>query len=246
MRYSEEAIDGLLREEAAVLDRYIEIMRIYLGRTYKTARGKEFAHHGFLRRLRLLARSIEMIFENLPPSLQTAPDDEHLGAAQLALHAFYINSFGAIDNLAWIWVCERGLEIDPRYVGFRPKNADVRKSLPEDFRTYLDGFKRWFEYLERWRHSLAHRVPLYIPQFFVDPVNKDRYEELENLKAEAIRQGDYERFEKLNTEQEQLGWFNPVIMGCFEKFDEDIQFHSQVLNDFLTVEDIARRLDRLL
>ena len=54
-----------------------------------------------------------------------------------------------------------GAPLPPEWVGLRAKNTDVRDSLGQEFRQFLEGMSDWFKYLEDYRHALAHRIPLY-------------------------------------------------------------------------------------
>lgn len=72
-----------------------------------------------MRRLGTLKRCIENVFTPIPPKTEHIPDRDVLRDAQINLQAFVANVYGAIDNLAWLWVYERGL---------RPADAPGRKS----------------------------------------------------------------------------------------------------------------------
>src|SRR5712671_1522714 len=87
----------------------------------------------------------------------------------ICIQAFTFNAFACLDNLAWIWVCEKKLTteqgdpIPAGKVGLGKKCKLVRRSLPADIRKYLKSLDAWFDHLENFRHALAHRIPLYIP-----------------------------------------------------------------------------------
>jgi hypothetical protein len=85
------------------------------------------------------------------------------------IQAFVFNVFGSIDNLAWIWVREKGLAMDDglpipnAWVGLGKKNRFVRHSFSTEFQEFLKGLNDWFDHLDDFRHALAHRIPLYYP-----------------------------------------------------------------------------------
>jgi hypothetical protein len=72
-------------------------------------------------------------------------------------------AYGCVDNLAWIWVHERGIAVNRRHVGLRRHNKEVRNTFSPEFHSYLESLDSWFEYLVDYRDALAHRIPLYIP-----------------------------------------------------------------------------------
>ena len=49
---------------------------------------------------------IERVFEILPPEQDERPSDRILFGATVFIQSFVMNIFGALDNLAWIWVSE--------------------------------------------------------------------------------------------------------------------------------------------
>ncbi|WP_162901315.1 hypothetical protein [Breoghania sp. L-A4] len=123
-----------------------------------------------------MVRAIDVVFEKLPPELDTIPDRDTVVDATLMIQAFVLNAFGCLDNLAWIWVCEkpvlnaRGKELGPLEVGLGPKRRDVRASFSKEFVAYLEKRQDWVDkHLKGFRDSLAHRIPLYIPPYIVSP-----------------------------------------------------------------------------
>ena len=160
------------------------------------------------------------------------------------VQAFVFNVFGCLDNLVWIWVEERnvknpkdGKDLPPGFVGLRPKNEIVMASLDVDVRKYLNSGDRWFEYLENYRHALAHQIPLYIPPYGPRPGHEGRCRELEVALAEL--HGD---LEALRRERDQLILFKPYIMGSFTGGAKPMPFHWQMLCDFKTIEAISAKM----
>jgi hypothetical protein len=199
-----------------------------------------------------MKHAIVKVFDLLPPDEGDIPDAETRTEALVNLHAFVMNVFGAIDNLAWIWVlekkitCRDGSTLPQRYVGLGPKDAALRSSLSPRFRMHLRGLKKWFRYLEDFRHALAHRVPLYIPPYAILTKDAAKHAELEKLKQEA---GDLTEYNRLCAEQRKLERFEPVMRQTFGK-SNPIVFHPQMLRDFATVEEMGHlmlnELDRKL
>jgi hypothetical protein len=63
------------------------------------------------------------------------PNRNVLHDAQINIQAFIANVYGCIDNLAWVWVHEGGLEkkIGRMRVGLREKHTELRATLPRNF-----------------------------------------------------------------------------------------------------------------
>ena len=127
---------------------------------------------------------IENTFSAIPTNFDEVPTLEQTGEMMIQVQAFIFNVFGCLDNLAWMWVLERNVTKDdgqplPRgWIGLRPDNKDVRKSLGQELRQVLEDMDDWFTDLESLRHSLARQIPLYVPPFSVSPHNAEEYREL--------------------------------------------------------------------
>ena len=123
--FNEEQLAKLYDARGTLLVRFLRLQLRLQARAYKTERGKEFAFHGFLRRLGTLVRAIDQVFTILPPERESIPENDEVKDATIAIQAFVFNLVGCIDNLAWIWVSEKavkapnGADLDPRSVGLR-------------------------------------------------------------------------------------------------------------------------------
>ena len=63
-----------------------------------------FAYHGLLRRIMILNRCVENIFNVRDFYLETVPSDDELSDIIINLQCFIINLYGALENLAWIYL----------------------------------------------------------------------------------------------------------------------------------------------
>ena len=138
-----------------------------LTRPYQQERSRVMAAQGVTRRLHTLIRCIEQVFELIPPDAEN-PSRQAIDDAAIWLQAFIINVYGAVDNLARLWVWEadvkyKGKPIPSMYIGLTPDNTAVRDRLSVAMQEHISGTDAWFGYLENYRHALAHRIPLYIP-----------------------------------------------------------------------------------
>lgn len=201
--YEKRALRILENEFETVEARRIQIVENLLNYPFENERAEEYARHGVGRRISTVARCIHNIFELLPPSLETIPTIDETHDALIQLQAHIVNVFGCVDNLAWMWVLETGLkrpdgtDLDRKEIGLRTHNKIVVSSLSSELQALLISFKKWFAYLEDYRHALAHRIPLYVPPFAIDPKNKARIDELERLKMAAIRERNHTEYQRL-------------------------------------------------
>jgi hypothetical protein len=162
--YSETKIAELEEHRGKLVSQYANLVLRFQARTYKSERAKEYAFHGFGRRLNLLRTAIDEVFTALPPERErdAIPEEEETLKATIAIQAFVLNVVGCVDNLAWVWVYEKdlkasnGAELDRKSVGLWKR--EVQATMSEKFRTYLDRRKAWLESINNFRDALAHRM----------------------------------------------------------------------------------------
>ena len=210
-------------------------------------KSRKYATQGFLRRAKVLVHCIEGVFEKLPPDTNCIPSDNERLDATVYFQAFVFNVFGCLDNLAHIWVSEKGVQDNGKpladgKIGLGKKYKGVRNSLSTRIRDYLIELDPWFVYLEGFRHALAHRIPPYIPPYSVPPDREIEYKEIEARINEATISGNVDLVDQLKSKKMALVYFSPVATHSFEENAPRVCFHAQMLADFDTVEKIARML----
>jgi hypothetical protein len=242
MAYSAEGVESLLREKRSLRPEYQRLLLEFISQ-FGGSRAKEYAVHGFLRRLGTLIRCIENVYNLYAPERSDIPTKDVLNDVAINLQSFIFNTFGCIENLAWIWVIlaeiknDKGKALKPTQVSFQ--NEIVLKSLTVDFQDYLRSRETWISYLTEFRHALAHRIPIYVPPYAVDPKRSEEYAEMEQRKTAALRRGNVRAYEQLDAQQDALGWFNPVMIHSYETSSGAPSFHEQPLVDFKTVVELA-------
>jgi hypothetical protein len=255
MYFADSALKEMSAGYQALHSKLNGLVETYHLRQFKNARAKEFASHGFTRRLKVMAHCIDNVFQTIPPDRADLPSRDELTGATINIQGFVFNVFGAIDNLAWIWMCEHGQKrrdgapIPNRYVGLGPDNESVRSTLSQDLRDYLKGLDQWFEHLTTLRHALAHRIPLYIPPYVIAKPDEAAYQDYETKMTEAIKQHQFAEYDRLSAEQMKLGRFRPWVQHSFEEGAKPVVFHPQMLADFNTLGELGHKmikeLDRL-
>jgi hypothetical protein len=240
-----DQIEKVQKELERVQPKYDRLLLTFIHRTYKNELSAEYARHGYMRRVGTLKRCIDNVFDLIPPETEDVPDRNVLHDAQINIQAFLANVYGCIDNLAWVWVHERGLEkkIGRTRVGLRAKHTELRATLSHEFQAYLRSIDQWLDYVIEYRDALAHRIPLYIPPGGVQPKNVDAYNELSQRISEAlyVKRDGYE-YEGLSSQQEKLLIFQPLITHSVTETTAHFPFHVQMLADFLTIEQIGYKM----
>ena len=248
MGYSEAALRELEEQLLGLQGNCNELISSYLEREFQNNKAAEFVRHGLCRRLSLMARCIQKVFEVLPPASQAVPGTDEIHDVTVHLHAFVFNAYGCLDNLAHIWVLEKnvkgenGLPIRREWIGFGPGNMVVRASLPDSITDYLSTIENWYQNLENFRHALAHRIPLYVPPGYLTAEQAEEYNEIQMRINEAVGRGEYGAVDQLEDEQATLLSFHPIATHSFDENPKILFFHAQMLSDFHTIRQFATRL----
>ena len=193
MYYSEEALKQLADGYASMGSKLDALLEKFFLLELKNRRALEFARQGLPRRLKVMVRCIANVFGGIPPERADLPSRDELSDATINIQSFVFNVFGAVDNLAWVWMHENGQKrhdgtsIPDAHVGLGPKNESVRASLSQEFRDYLVSLDAWFAHLADLRHALAHRIPLYIPPYVIQNKDEPAYLALEAAMVEAAK-----------------------------------------------------------
>ncbi len=109
--YTEEAILEIKRKYDEISSIRVELT-IKIGEfslKLKNEKSREYLMAGVNRRLNVLARCIENIFEIFPVDRSELLARDELTDLDINLHAFFVNVSGILDNLAWVFVCENEL-----------------------------------------------------------------------------------------------------------------------------------------
>ena len=207
-------------------------------------KAKEFLNHGVCRRMKTLDRCMENVFRIFPPARTQLLGGEEGTDLEINLQAFVINTCGVLDNMAWVFLIERGL--DSKFK--RRQDVDLFKGstqafLPKSITDYLicDRTAEWHRaYAKGYRDALAHRIPLYVPPASILKRNHARYTELDREIRTAILKMDLALADKLRSEQDSL---QEICISAIHSYDEAetvMHFHQQLIRDSKTVLEILR------
>lgn len=211
---------------------------------YAHRKAREMAEHGACRRLLDLEHCARRVWEKIPPDAHT-PSREDIFDATMFIQAFVVNTYGAIDNLAWIWMHEKpvlsaaGTTIPRSHVGFRPTNSTMRQSVSDETRAFLEGTDEWFGFLESFRDALAHQIPLYVPPF---TLTAEASEELKAFEHDAMVGGwTGEGWARVMGKMRELGRFEPLMTHSLTTAPQ-VPFHQQMICDLATVVALGEHL----
>jgi hypothetical protein len=218
---------------------------VMLGQQLKSPRAREYLHNGVGRRVGLVQRCVERIFQIFPPDRSVHFEREELEDLNINLHAFLLNIYGILDDLAWVVV----LEATQQEVKDRRKvslyGTEVQAHLPKETVDFLATMKNWHDnYIKNFRDSLAHRIPAYVPPKQLVGDEAKRSEELETEIFETIKKHEFERVEALKEEERNLGSLMPVYTHSFGDPDRSplVYLHNQILVDLRTAAAIIRNV----
>lgn len=249
--YSEENLDQLHNDYGRIHERYIDLSLAYLKKDFKVPKAREFAEHGFCRRVTLMTHCIRMIFEQIPPSTTCPLNLEKAFDATIYFQVFRFNVFGCLDNLAHIWVEEmnikqdNGKKIPDPAVSFfvrHKQNQNINKCLSEEFRLYLNSHDSWFQNLKNFRDAIAHRIPVYIPPYCI---YDDETEESSDIESDT-NEANFHKYDETKCNLEPTSHFLPIATHSFMEDSEQILFHPQMLSDYNIIDKIGRKLLREL
>jgi hypothetical protein len=257
MFFNSDQINQLTEEYSKVENKYQELLMQYTALELKNQEAYEYAYHGFTRRIGTLKRCIDNVYTICPPDQSEKLSRDQCLDLGINLQSFVFNVFGCMENLAWIWTKEKQLKnekgkpLSGPKVGFMSpeKNKIIRNSFSQDFQDYLSNLRKenkgdddkWYDILEDFRHALAHRIPLYVPPYGITLENTEKSNALEAQMREAMKKGDFQKWNQLNEEQTNLGYFLPVMSHSFTENSKRMVFHSQVLADWNTIVEMSEK-----
>jgi len=247
MSFSLEQIAELEAGREEINVKFQQVRQRLILTPFSTALAREHTDHGLARRLGILAHCINRVSELLPPAQIDIPDSQQIADATVYIQAFVLNTFGCCENLAWMWVSERGVmnsngqPLPEKRIGLGPGYRQLRASFPLGFRTYLETFDGWFAHLKDFRDALAHRIPLYIPPYCIDTERGAEFQTLEAQASAALMQGDLDAYQRICAERDSLRHFKPIMVHSLAD-PRPVIFHYQLQADFNTIVDITEHL----
>jgi hypothetical protein len=207
---------------------------------------RDYLNYGVGRRLNIIHRSMQRIYELFPPSQEEALPKESIHEVQIYLQAFVINVSGIFDNWAWAFILRHHLlESIGGKIGvgmFLPKTQQCLPAILKDYVT-TEPRVSWHKiYMKDYRDALAHRIPLYVPPSSIPTEDVESYKQMELLKQKLYDAADWDELERVSDGQDALGKAYPVFLKEFSDRPDGqpIPFHPQLNSDGALVIEFAR------
>ncbi|MGL1861262.1 MAG: hypothetical protein OCC46_01930 [Pseudodesulfovibrio sp.] len=205
---------------------------------------KEYLDNGVFRRIYTLKRCIDNVYRICPPDSSAIPSHDNVTDVSIYLQSYYINLYGAFENMARICIEIFGANLAEKRkarASFLSSNVSdkVLKKLPKKLREHFNNedFSSWQATLESFRHSLAHRIPLYVPRYSVSEEDKDTYNELDRKQFEAVIKSNFDEADAIETEKLNIVQFVPMTTHSFGESAPGLFFHAQIIADWNTLVD---------
>lgn len=252
--YSLSALEDLFNAEIEtrieLKELTLEVLRVQ--QSVKDQTAASYLQYGVTRRLFILARVFDRVFELFPPDRSAPLLSDDLLDLEINLHAFMIHVHGVVDNLALVVGHELNMVGREKHqfrnseVGFF-KNEFIRK-LPRPLSTFLQQatLVAWHrEYAKEYRDSLAHRIPAYVPSQALDDKGAEEYAAIDERIRESIQCGraiSHEMWESLRS----VGSANPLFLLSPNDRQQPMYLHPQLIADIGTVNEVTRAVTTYL
>jgi len=217
----------------------------YLACRLQKAEAVTHLRQGLMRRLGMIDKASRNIFTIHRPGREDILSKDELQDVDINLHAFVINVYGVLDNVAWVCALENGFlptDHNKRDVGLF--NKKMREHLPGVLLSYIDeeDIQNWFkEFAKEYRDSTVHRIPPYHPPSLIYTGDIERYKQLEQDSWEALfGRHDVDRHEVLKKEQQRLLHISPFMALGIEG-DRPMFMHYQIVCDRLTINELLKK-----
>ncbi|OHB67406.1 MAG: hypothetical protein A2Y76_06405 [Planctomycetes bacterium RBG_13_60_9] len=197
----------------------------------RSRHAREFLNEGVARRLGMLKVSVDNICQLYDERRIEPMDDNQTAVLSQNINFFYANTYAIVDCLAFVFAYE-----DPDYrldrvrknefkkVGlFQPAFRDRIRDLDEKLR--LRWLEAWYRDIVELRHPVAHRIPLYLPDIYVEEeghaIQKLDDEYWSSLNSLIVSAGQVspealaDALEKLSAERRRKKSDVRVFSGCF-------------------------------
>ncbi len=247
--YTDIVLQKINEEYSKVHVKYVTLTnKIFLfSSNIQNERAKEFLQNGVSRRLWLLYRCIENIFDLFPPTRIRRLVQNNRLDVEINLHTFLINTYGIIENTALAIAYENNLVGNKAEGKFNPIKINLfsekfQKKLNRQLCDYLsnDTTKHWYKkYAKNYRDALAHRIPPYVPPAVLNNKEQLIFKKLHQEIYRMQQKGDFIRASELQNKQESLGRANPLFIHSFsEEAVKPFYLHLQIITDFVTIEEL--------
>lgn len=243
--YDQELIKELTLKREKLEDR-IQRFRLSYPSLELNSDSYEYFFHGYLRRLNLIQECIHNIYKICPIDCLIkggSKDKSLINNITINLQTIIINVAGCLDNLVRFYVDQKGCNAFKNHRDYTFFGSKFKKNVSEEFRKNINHLdETWNKpYFKQFRDGLAHRVPLFVPPYFLyqDDINEinNKYSPPKNGDIEAQIAYVYDT----GRARESIGHFRPIMQGSFKE-NGYIPFHQQILKDCEIVVELGERV----
>jgi len=192
----------------------------------KSKDSKDFMNEGVGRRLFMLKATVDSVSRIYTQHRREALDDNERAILSQNTNFFYANVYAILDCLAFVLAFEHpDYEIER---SDKPKFRNVGL-FREDFYRNMNGLaeklslanlKPWYDEIAGLRHPVAHRIPLYFPEFYNDE------------DASRIKEADEKYFRESNDIFRSVTSFTDEENAQLDGLREEWQTTSNNVNAF--------------
>lgn len=194
-------------------------------------RVREILQYGASRRLGSIRLAVERIIDLAPPDRRKRLSVDEKNELADSILLLYVHMVGVLD--AFAIALFRKLELDS---SIKEQNADL---LNKKFRRLvsLGSVDKLFNDHDAWlrrvkdelRNRFVHRIPPYVPDAAFTEAEAACFGRLEAEKFALIAKGDLDGAERLRSEQDALGVFQPIL--TFSENNSHMLLHPTILDD---------------
>ncbi len=243
MPYSESDAVVLETQRIKLAGEYYDVLQETLRQASRQAneRVSEYLTYGVGRRLNIIELCTRRIFDLFPPDQDDVLPVDTTREVSILLQAFLMHVSGVFDNLAWAFILRHDLfdKIGGKDTLVGIFLRETRQCFPSALRDFVTAKAVPWQrgYLKHFRDGMAHRIPLYVPPYTVNPEDHDAHRQMEEMKAELLIAGDWEGHEQVDAAQCRLGKPFPVFLDDFSRY---VPFHPQLNADGALVLEFAK------
>ncbi len=253
MIYNEDSLNEITKEYDRIPQINNQLFREFYNLNLKLTndKAKEYLTQGVARRLKIITRCIENIFQIFPIRQTDHLTQNQLTDLSINLHAFFVNISGLFDNLGWVFAFEYDL-VGEQKKGKLSRNdigifyKETQTHLSDRLSTYLKSqdLQDWYsKYSKNYRDALAHRIPLYVPPALLTPADELTYRKLQaQLQTlDPTKHDDLKTYDDIEAQQRQLGQASPFFAHSIGEKGKPVHLHAQVIVDYKTIEEVITK-----
>ena len=221
----------------------------------KSERALCYFVYGLSRRLQMIIENVRFFQETIQQNRKEPLSIDETTKASIHLNSLYVQLYGALDNIAWMFVYEKDIYDEDnieqtnrkREVGLFNrsflKNIGEINPILNEYREYLKIKKKWYLKMSELRAPSTHRMPLYVIPSVLNNAEGEQYLLFQNLHASEVKKLNFDDAGKHLDQIQSLGEFSPYFahdpndqpLPIYEVITMDCDNFVQILNESYSV-----------